>query len=84
MYNNKMNEVGYDQFICDIFLNWEDVKDEILLPERKTGSGNGTVHVFLGAADTILQKEFKAYYDAVKQGEDTSVKAVLVDRKSVV
>lgn len=78
MYNNKMNEVGYDQFICDIFLNWEDVKDEILLPERKTGSGNGTVHVFLGAADTILQKEFKAYYDAVKQGEDTSVKAVLV------
>lgn len=73
-----MNEVGYDQFVCDIFLNWEDVKDEILLPERKAGSGNGTVHVFLGAADSILQKEFASYYNAVKRGEDTSVKAVLV------
>ena len=73
-----MNEVGYDQFICDIFLNWEDVKDEILLPERKAGSGNGTVHIFLGAADAILQKEFSDYYDAVKHGEDTSAKAVLV------
>lgn len=37
MYNNKMSAVGYDQFVCDIFVNWEDVKDEILLPERKTG-----------------------------------------------
>ena len=34
VYNNKMNELGYNQLVCDIFLNWEDVKDEILLPER--------------------------------------------------
>ena len=33
--------------ICDIFINWEDVKDEILLPDRKKGSGNGTVHIYL-------------------------------------
>lgn len=35
IYNNKMDELGYGQFVCDIFLNWEDVKDEILLPDRK-------------------------------------------------
>lgn len=56
IYNKKMNELGYGQFVCDIFLNWEDVKDEILLPDRKEGSGNGTVHVFLGAADECLKK----------------------------
>ncbi len=78
MYNNKMSAVGYDQFVCDIFVNWEDVKDEILLPERKTGSGNGTVHVFLGAADKELRKEFPKYYEAVENGEETSVGAVPV------
>lgn len=72
MYNNKMNAIGFGQFVCDIFVNWEDVKDEILLPERKTGSGNGTVHVFLGAADNDLRKEFPDYYHAVEGGEDTS------------
>lgn len=45
MYNDKMQAIGYNQLVCDIFLNWEDVKDEILLPDRKLGSGNGTVHV---------------------------------------
>ena len=57
-YNDKMESVGFNQLVCDIFLNWEDVKDEILLPDRKIGSGNGTVHVFLGAADADLHKEF--------------------------
>ena len=78
VYNNKMNELGYNQLVCDIFLNWEDVKDEILLPERKHGSGNGTIHVFLGAADAALREEFPSYYEAVDKGEDTSVGAIEV------
>lgn len=78
IYNKKMNELGYGQFVCDIFLNWEDVKDEILLPDRKEGSGNGTVHVFLGAADECLKKEFPDYYKAVTDGEDPSVGAIKI------
>ena len=78
IYNKKMNELGYGQFVCDIFLNWEDVKDEILLPDRKEGSGNGTVHVFLGAADECLKKEFPGYYKAVTDGEDPSVGAIKI------
>ena len=77
-YNDKMDNVGYSQLVCDIFLNWEDVKDEILLPERKVGSGNGTVHIFLGAADANLRKEFSNYYTAVENGEDTITHAVKV------
>lgn len=78
VYNNKMSELGYNQLVCDIFLNWEDVKDEILLPERKQGSGNGTIHVFLGAADAALREEFPSYYEAVDNGEDTSIGAIEV------
>ena len=78
IYNKKMNELGYGQFVCDIFLNWEEVKDEILLPDRKEGSGNGTVHVFLGAADECLKKEFPNYYKAVTNGEDPSVGAIKI------
>lgn len=77
-YNDKMESVGFNQLVCDIFLNWEDVKDEILLPDRKIGSGNGTVHVFLGAADADLHKEFAYYYNAVEHGEDTAKQAVKV------
>lgn len=78
MYNDKMQAIGYNQLVCDIFLNWEDVKDEILLPDRKLGSGNGTVHVFLGAADAALRTEFFMYYTSVEKGEDTSVQAIKV------
>ena len=77
-YNDKMKELGYDQLVCEIFDNWENVKDEILIPERKIGSGNGTIHVFLGAADYELRKEFPAYYSAVEKGEDPAVSAVKV------
>lgn len=76
VYYNKMKELGYDQLVCDIFVNWEHVKDEILVSERKTGSGNGTIHVFLGAADNELRKEFTPYYSAVENGEDPSIHAV--------
>ena len=78
MYNDKMQAIGYNQLVCDIFLNWEDVKDEILLPDRKLGSGNGTVHVFLGAADAALRTEFFKYYTSVEKGENTSVQAIKV------
>lgn len=77
-YNEKMRSLGYDYFVCDIFANWEDVKDEILLPERKEGIGNGTIHVFLGAAYDDLQKEFGSYFNSVANGEDTSVGAVRI------
>ena len=78
LYKDKLNRLGYNQLVCDIFPKWEDVKDEILVPERKTGTGNGTIHVFLGAADSFLQKEFYSYYQAVGNGEDPSVGAVEV------
>lgn len=77
-YNNKMAQLGYDQLVCDIFLDWENVKDEILIPGRKAGTGNGTIHVFLGAADSELQKEFSSYYESVASGEDTSIGAIEV------
>ena len=78
VYHDKMKQLGYDQLICDIFTDWEDVKDEILLKERKSGTGSGTVHVFLGAADDVLKREFASYYNAVDGGEDPSVGAVQV------
>lgn len=77
-YNAKMSALGFNHFICDIFGDWEDVKDEILLPERKEGTGNGTIHVFLGAADKELRKEFNDYYNSVSNGVDTSEGAVKI------
>ena len=70
IYKGKMQAIGYDQNVCDIFVNWEDVKDELLIPERKRGSGNGTIHVFLGAADEELRKEFPLYYASVQNETD--------------
>ena len=77
-YVSKLANLGYTHLVCDIFPNWEDVKDEILVPERKSGTGNGTIHVFLGVADDQLQKEFHSYYQAVKDGDDPSFGAVEV------
>lgn len=76
VYDLKMKELGYNQLVTDIFLEWENVKDEILLKERKSGTGSGTVHVFLGAADEELRQEFASYYDSVDNGEDPSVGAI--------
>lgn len=76
IYKNKMQAVGYDQHVCDIFVNWEDVKDELLIPERKKGSGNGTIHVFLGAADEVLRKEFPQYYASVQNETDATNGAI--------
>ena len=77
-YKDILKRLGYDQLVCDIFANWENVKDEILVSERKTGTGNGTIHVFLGAADSDLRKEFPNYYMAVEAGDDTAIHAVPV------
>ena len=71
IYEKLMAQMGYKKLVCDIFLNWENVKDELLIPERKQGSGNGTVHVFLGAADEKLREEFADYYASVEKGGDT-------------
>lgn len=76
IYKSKMQAVGYDQNVCDIFVNWEDVKDELLIPERKKGSGNGTIHVFLGAADEELRKEFPQYYASVQNEIDAANGAI--------
>ena len=76
IYKNKMQAVGYDQHVCDIFLDWENVKDELLVPERKRGSGNGTIHVFLGAADAELRKEFPQYYASVQNETDAADGAI--------
>lgn len=76
IYKNKMQAAGYDQHVCDIFLDWEDVKDELLVPERKRGSGNGTIHVFLGAADAELRKEFPQYYASVQNETDAADGAI--------
>jgi len=72
IYKSKMQAVGYGQNVCDIFVNWEDVKDELLIPERKKGSGNGTIHVFLGAAD----EEFPKYYASVQNEIDAANGAI--------
>lgn len=76
IYKSKMQAVGYGQNVCDIFVNWEDVKDELLIPERKKGSGNGTIHVFLGAADEELRKEFPKYYASVQNEIDAANGAI--------
>lgn len=76
IYKSKMQAIGYDQNVCDIFVNWEDVKDELLIPERKKGSGNGTIHVFLGAADEELRKEFPKYYASVQNEIDAANGAI--------
>ena len=66
---NKINELmanrGYTKPIGAIFSEWEFVKDEILLPNRKAGSGNGTVHVYLLEDNMHLFKEcFPEYIEA--------------------
>lgn len=73
-----MNELGYNQLVCDIFVNWENVKDELLITERKEGDGNGTIHVFIGAADEALRSEFQQYYEDVSNGENTQTGAIRI------
>lgn len=78
-YKTIMNEMGYNHLVCDIFDHWEGVKDEILLQERKDGTGNGTVHVFLGNADNALRHEFSKYYLEVEEKGDTNNGATIIN-----
>lgn len=76
VYKNKINNLGYTQLVCDIFSNWEDVKDELLIPERKTGTGNGTIHVYLSGVDKEMRSEFPLYYSAVEAGNNPDESAI--------
>ena len=78
-YKTIMNEMGYNHLVCDIFDHWEGVKDEILLQERKDGTGNGTVHVFLGNADNALRHEFSKYYLEVEEKGDTNNGSTIIN-----
>lgn len=73
-----MNSLGYSNHIVDIFEDWEEAKDEVLIPERKKGTGHGTAHIFLGAADSVLRKEFSDYYTLVENGGDPNSGAIKI------
>lgn len=69
--NTLMELNGYDEFVCEFFPEWEYVKDEMLLPERKAGSGNGTVHVYLQQNNIAsLEKCFQRYFSNKKRGQN--------------
>lgn len=71
IYKGLIAALGYNNLVCNIFIDWENVKDELLPQDRKTGTGSGTIHVFLGsAADVVLRQEFPAYYRDVQNGAD--------------
>ena len=68
-----MEANGYDEFVCDLFQDWEFVKDEMLIPERKTGSGNGTVHIYLLQSNLMyLQRCFPDYVTNMRLGQNIS------------
>lgn len=78
IYSDKLSKLGYSHY-ADIFSKWEQVKDELLIPDRKQGSGNGTIHVFLGAGDTVLREAFPEYYTAIEdRNEDPSTDAISI------
>ncbi len=78
IYNEKMRKIGYSQFVCDIFPAWEEVKDEILPKDRKTGTGKGTIHVYLENFDMAIGQVFKDYYESVKSGNHPDINAIKI------
>lgn len=66
--NDLMSSRGYTKAVAPIFDEWEFVKDEILLPNRKAGSGNGTVHIYLLEDNmNIFRKCFPKYINSFCQ-----------------
>lgn len=64
---------GYTKAIGPIFSEWELVKDEILLPDRKEGSGNGTVHIYLLEDNMdIFNQCFSEYVDVFRKNPKDS------------
>ena len=78
IYNDKMNSLGYSHLIVDIFKDWERVKDQLLIPQRKKGDGNGPVHIFLGVAKDALRKEFPTYDTSVKNKDKKALELAKV------
>ena len=78
LLREKSVSLGYSMVVCDIFPEWEHVKDEILLSGRKSGTGSGTIHVFLGAAFDALNQEFPEYFASVKTEADAEQGAFAV------
>ena len=72
-YKSLMAELGYSDFLCDIFIDWEQVKDEILESDRKSGSGNGTIHVFLGKEGyNAFKYLYPKYFQQVENTQNTN------------
>lgn len=78
LLREKSVSLGYTEIVCDVFPEWEHVKDEILMPDRKAGTGDGTIHVFLGAAFNELSAEFADYFASVKTAADAEAGAIQV------
>ena len=73
--NELMSNRGYTRAIGAIFSNWELVKDEILLPNRKAGSGNGTVHIYLLEDNMNIFKEcFPEYIKRFRESPESAEK----------
>lgn len=69
---NEMEALGFSKKIGDIFLDWEKVKDELLEPDKKTGTGNGTIHVFLGKEGySFFQNLYPDYFNHVNDTNET-------------
>ncbi len=76
VFINEMERLGFSKKIGDIFLDWENVKDELLEADKKTGSGNGTIHVFLGKEGYgFFQNLFPNYFNHVKATNETVTNA---------
>ena len=72
----EMTALGFTEKVGDIFIDWETVKDEILEPDKKAGTGNGTIHVFLGKEGYHLFKDlYPDYFNQVKSTYNTSANA---------
>lgn len=77
MENNIIDSLmllnGYQTKVCDLFKEWDFVKDEMLLPDRKNGSGNGTVHVYLQQNNLDIFKNcFEDYLRNRQRGQNIS------------
>lgn len=72
----EMTALGFTEKVGDIFIDWETVKDEILEPDKKAGTGNGTIHVFLGKEGYHLFKDlYPDYFNQAKSTNNTSANA---------
>ncbi|MCQ2360459.1 MAG: AAA family ATPase [Paludibacteraceae bacterium] len=75
----EMSSLGFTEKVGDIFIDWETVKDELLEPDRKAGTGNGTIHVFLGKEGyRLLKNLYPEYLNQVNVTNDTNSNAPII------